>query len=63
MTSPIPLGWHDQLVAETTQPYCPKLMQFVAAERAAHTVFPPEAEVFSALAPAIRVALSRSPGD
>ena len=50
MTLPIPAGWRDQLAAETTQPYWPKLMEFVAAERSAHTVFPPQAEVFAALA-------------
>ncbi len=50
MTPPIPAGWRDQLAAETTQPYWPALMEFVAAERAAHTVFPAESEVFAALA-------------
>ncbi|MCC7358755.1 MAG: uracil-DNA glycosylase [Anaerolineales bacterium] len=50
MTPPIPPGWRDQLAAETRQAYWPKLLAFVAAERAAHTVFPPDDEVFSALA-------------
>lgn len=50
MTSLIPLGWRDQLAAETTQPYFAALQAFVAAERAAHTVYPSEAEVFAALA-------------
>jgi len=45
----IPPGWRDQLAAETQQPYFTKLQAFVAAERAAHTVYPPADEVFSAL--------------
>ena len=50
MTPPIPPGWRKQLAAETDKVYWPKLLAFVAAERAAHTVFPPDADVFSALA-------------
>ena len=49
MTPPIPAGWRVQLEPETEKPYWQKLMDFVAAERAAHQVFPPDAEVFSAL--------------
>ena len=49
MTPPIPAGWRVQLEPETEKPYWHKLMDFVAAERAAHQVFPPEEQVFSAL--------------
>jgi uracil-DNA glycosylase len=49
MTFTIPNGWRDQLETETTQPYYQTLEAFVAAERAAHTVYPPEDEVFTAL--------------
>jgi uracil-DNA glycosylase len=49
MTPPIPPSWRKQLEPETEQPYWQKLMDFVAAERAAHKVFPPDPEVFSAL--------------
>ena len=49
MTPPIPQGWHSVLGDEPSKPYYQKLEAFVAAERAKYTVFPPEAEVFSAL--------------
>ncbi len=49
MTPPIPDGWRDIIGSETEQPYYKKLQAFVAAERAAHTVFPPTADVFNAL--------------
>lgn len=41
--------WRPILAAETRKPYFQALQQFVAQERAQFTVFPPEAEVFSAL--------------
>jgi uracil-DNA glycosylase len=50
MTPPIPSGWRAILQGETQQPYYQKLQAFLAEERAKHTVFPPEPEVFSALA-------------
>lgn len=49
MTPPVPPGWKDQLSAETKKPYYLALQAFVDGERAAHTVYPPEREVFSAL--------------
>lgn len=50
MPPPIPPGWKAILQPETEKPYYQKLAVFLEAERAAHTVFPPKAEVFSALA-------------
>ncbi|MCC6189472.1 MAG: uracil-DNA glycosylase [Anaerolineales bacterium] len=50
MPPPIPPGWKAILKPETQKPYYQKLAGFLEAERAAHTVFPPKAEVFSALA-------------
>lgn len=41
--------WRPILLEETRKPYFQALQQFVAQERAQFTVFPPEAEVFSAL--------------
>jgi uracil-DNA glycosylase len=49
MTAAIPESWQAILAGETAQPYYEKLQAFVAAERAAHTVFPPDPEVFTAL--------------
>jgi uracil-DNA glycosylase len=49
MSPPIPAGWKRSLAAETKQPYYLKLQAFLAAERAAHTVYPPEGETFAAL--------------
>lgn len=40
--------WKDALREEFSKPYFEKLMKFVAAERKAKTVFPPQADVFSA---------------
>lgn len=45
----LPESWNVALTHELQQPYFAKLMDFVAAERAAHEVFPPEVEVFSSL--------------
>jgi uracil-DNA glycosylase len=47
---PIPKSWQPALRRETEQPYYAELEAFVAAERAAHEVFPPNDEVYSALA-------------
>jgi uracil-DNA glycosylase len=41
--------WNPILRAEFAKPYWGELLQFVAAERAAHEVFPPGEEVFTAL--------------
>jgi len=45
----VPQSWQDVLAAQTREPYFAQLEQFLAAERAAHQVFPPESEVFAAL--------------
>lgn len=45
----IPSGWQDVLRDELEKPYIAPLAEFVAAERAARTVFPPEGEEFTAL--------------
>lgn len=45
----VPQSWQDVLAAQTKEPYFAELEQFLAAERAAHQVFPPEPEVFAAL--------------
>ena len=49
MSSDIPTAWGEAVGGEAEQPYYAKLQAFVAAERAAHTVYPPEGEVFAAL--------------
>lgn len=50
MTSPIPASWQPALAGAVEQPYYRQLQDFLAAERARHTVFPPEGDVFAALA-------------
>jgi len=45
----IPAGWKKILADEVRQPYFTALEKFVDDERQAHTVFPPEGEVFTAL--------------
>jgi uracil-DNA glycosylase len=45
----LPPAWRTALAGQLAQPYFTKLEQFIAAERAAHAVFPPEADVMSAL--------------
>lgn len=42
-------SWHPVLSEETRKPYYKNLQAFVTEERQKFTVFPPEAEVFSAL--------------
>lgn len=49
MAPTIPLAWQPILAEETAKPYYARLQAFVDAERAAHTVFPPEPDVFNAL--------------
>ncbi|WP_235215515.1 uracil-DNA glycosylase [Phaeacidiphilus oryzae] len=46
----LPESWRRVLEAETEEPYFHRLAEYVAAERAAHQVFPPAGEVFAALA-------------
>ncbi|MCD0485830.1 uracil-DNA glycosylase [Streptacidiphilus sp. ASG 303] len=46
----MPESWRPVLAGQTEQPYFHRLAEFVAGERAAHQVFPPQGEVFSALA-------------
>jgi uracil-DNA glycosylase len=50
VTTPIPRGWRSALAGETDKPYYRELTTFLARERARHTVYPPEDEVFEALA-------------
>jgi uracil-DNA glycosylase len=45
----IPAGWKKVLASEVKQPYFKALEDFVDQQRRAHTVFPPEGEVFTAL--------------
>jgi uracil-DNA glycosylase len=49
MKRPLPAPWRRALGPETEQPYFRELAGFVAAERRAATVYPPEEEVFAAL--------------
>lgn len=44
----LPVSWLDALDREPREPYWLKLMQFLAAERAAGAVFPAECDVFNA---------------
>lgn len=44
----LPASWRAALDPETRQPYWAELARFVAAERAAHAVMPPAADVFNA---------------
>ncbi|MBC8136990.1 MAG: uracil-DNA glycosylase [Fibrella sp.] len=49
MNVTLPDDWKLALSAETDKPYFAALAAFVDAERAAHSVFPPEEDVFNAL--------------
>ena len=44
----LPADWREALADEFAAPYFAKLGAFVAAQRAAHTVYPPDEDVFSA---------------
>ena len=44
----IPADWRDALADEFAAPYFANLTAFVAEQRAEHTVYPPDADVFSA---------------
>lgn len=45
----LPISWQAALAAELTSPWWLQLEAFVGQERAEHTVFPPESDVFQAL--------------
>jgi uracil-DNA glycosylase len=49
MTLTIPQSWQAAVGEETQKPYFAALEAFVAAERAANQVFPPEQDTFAAL--------------
>ncbi len=49
LKSQIPASWQAALEPEFSKPYIAKLEAFLETERKAHSVFPPESEVFSAL--------------
>lgn len=49
MIPEIPISWQKQLAAEREKPYFAKLEEFVAAEQAEHTIYPPHEKIFSAL--------------
>jgi uracil-DNA glycosylase len=48
MPPTLPASWKPALGNELKQPYYQKLQEFVEAERATHTIYPPEADVFNA---------------
>jgi uracil-DNA glycosylase len=50
VTPPIPATWRPILGDELSKPYYKKLEAFVDEEREKYTVFPPERDMFSALA-------------
>jgi uracil-DNA glycosylase len=49
LSTHLPPSWQPHLAAEFAQPYIAKLKAFLTAERAAHTIYPPEPQVFRAL--------------
>jgi len=48
LASLIPADWRQALAAELEQDYWRELESFIAAESAAHEVFPPRADIFNA---------------
>lgn len=50
MNLSLPTDWHHAMGAEFEKPYFQKLREWVDEERQAHTVLPPEDEVFNAFA-------------
>jgi uracil-DNA glycosylase len=48
--TPLPPSWQPVLADELQKPYFHKLQQFIDAERRQYTVYPSEADMFSALA-------------
>jgi uracil-DNA glycosylase len=49
MIENLPAGWRPILAHEIVQPYFQRLQAFLEDERRAHTVYPPEDEVYAAL--------------
>jgi uracil-DNA glycosylase len=49
MIENLPAGWRAILAHEIVQPYFQRLQAFLEDERRAHTVYPPEDEVYAAL--------------
>jgi uracil-DNA glycosylase len=49
MKNKIPESWRSILADECDKPYFRKLEQFLDQERRAHSIFPPEEDIFSAL--------------
>lgn len=49
MDEALPEAWQPIVGDELTKPYYHKLQDFLAAEHQAHTVYPPEPDVFNAL--------------
>jgi uracil-DNA glycosylase len=49
MKNKIPAPWRPYLADECDKPYFSKLEAFLAKERKAHSIFPPEDDVFAAL--------------
>lgn len=45
----IPATWREPLAGERGKPYLAKLEAFLGEERASHTIFPPEEDIFGAL--------------
>ncbi len=50
LAADLPASWKAALADETSKPYFKALDAFVTSERATHTVFPPKALTFAALA-------------
>ncbi|HEX2973859.1 MAG TPA: uracil-DNA glycosylase, partial [Tepidisphaeraceae bacterium] len=48
--APLPPAWQSVLAEELSKPYFHELQQFVDQERQKYTIYPPEPDVFSALA-------------
>jgi uracil-DNA glycosylase len=48
MLPPLPHSWHSLLAEELDKPYFRKLEQFLKEDRASHTIYPPEKDIFSA---------------
>ena len=49
MQHTLPESWQAAIGSEFDKPYFPLLERFVDSERQAHSVYPPEADVFAAL--------------
>ncbi|MBV9470583.1 MAG: uracil-DNA glycosylase [Abitibacteriaceae bacterium] len=49
MTAELPISWQPIIGEELEKPYFQKLQEFVDGERQAHTIYPPEPDVYNAL--------------